>query len=245
MHCDQCGAEVRSGARFCDRCGSELRQVVAARQPGSRLVSGTAATTTKPPAPFHRRGVGTVLFLLVFVFALMPWVTVSCAGVEIKISGYELATGNYGESAGTSPTSDGPGIEPFALAALIAAAVGVLLAFGRSEEMRALRIAAGVGGVASVIGLLIKIEKDVADAAAEAGVAVGIDWEFGFWLSMLAFVGAVASQWLPESPAEAESGSAGARSPTGASGSRDEDGLTAEDEARARALEDEVRRGAG
>jgi len=90
MFCSNCGHKNPPNSKFCEACG--------------KPITGSAPTKTVRAAgktPWKKyASVGAVIVLICF---FLPWVMVSCSGgmfgndVEIRISGWEFATGKIRE----------------------------------------------------------------------------------------------------------------------------------------------------
>ena len=154
--------------------------------------------------PMVRGLSSSALFVLVLLFFFLPWMTISCFDEEVltlsgadmmgvtEIDGIpsEVGGGDYG-------MGDALGSEAalLYLAALLAVA-GAALFFLPERQGRYIR--AGVAA-AGLLCMLVFLYLTLSSVASERGVGigeleeagVGIGWEYGLWLTLLAFVAVV------------------------------------------------------
>lgn len=131
------------------------------------------------------------VFGLAVLLFLLPWITVSCAGEKVfTFSGADLAIGKTIQAPqgfGTSKKENTR--EDDATIAFLAGIAGILAGFLVKVE-RVQRIASAIcGGVGGFFLFLLKNKLDREIVAKGAGM-IGVDYYFGFWLSMLLFFGA-------------------------------------------------------
>ena len=160
--------------------------------------------------PMIRGLSGSALFLLVLVFFFLPWMSVSCFGDEVLTASgadvmgitriddipSDVADGDYG-------IGDALGSEAALLyvAALLAIVGGVLFFL---PEKRGSYIRAGAAG-AGLLCILAFVFLTLSSIASEMGVGIGeledtgivVSWKFGLWLTLLGFIAAAASQFVP------------------------------------------------
>lgn len=144
------------------------------------------------------RKIGSVLFGLILLFSVMPWVSVDCGGVTIEASGLDLATG---PDVGTQGTDEEADPEFFAILALLLGVAGTALFLVRGSAGHKARILIGVLGVVALFALKIKVESDInaESSSGEIGDLYGliqVKWEAGFWLAIVSFAIAAGIQLL-------------------------------------------------
>lgn len=212
MNCSQCGVEINSQSNVCPACGTGVPASGAGFRIGRWRISRMAAASC------------LVLALLMF---LMPWVNLTCAGETVEtVSGVDLLVGvDYGSSTSsynsnpygsyysnpyssydgkTESTREGP--EVLVILAFAAGAIGVALFLVNSRAGSIGRGAMGILGMVFLLGLVIKIHSDLGDTE---GV-VAAEYQAGFYLTFLCFLGAAIASFLPfwngifESPGPAE-----------------------------------------
>jgi len=138
------------------------------------------------------RKIALGIFLLAIIFFLMPWVSVSCAGQDIiQVSGLDMVTGSYdvpaGEELGDMPSES----EPFAIWALVAAAVGLIVSLFAWKIGYILRILSGLAGIGLLIALKTKISNDFTSQMSDEMMGiVQVKYLIGYWLTLVAFAAA-------------------------------------------------------
>jgi len=157
------------------------------------------------------------LKLAALLLFLLPWVTVSCAEhTLVSLSGMELATGSVtvtnpmtGEQ--TSPADSGKADLPVLIAALlIATALGVGFVLERrlatTVSMAALTGAAALISY-SVLYRLPERARESATADSAQGISeiqianlIRVDVAAGFWLTLIALLGAIVLTFLSRGP---------------------------------------------
>lgn len=123
----------------------------------------------------------------VLVFFLLPFTTLTCGGAKLAtLNGIQLATGT------TLSTRDSPSArakvetikpEPLTSVAIIAALAALGLAFLKN---RGGRLGSGVAAAFCAITLLAMKMKVDQDTLTQGQGVVGVQWEFGFWMALLA-----------------------------------------------------------
>ena len=160
--------------------------------------------------PMIRGLSGSAMFLLVLVFFFLPWMSVSCFGDEVLTASgadvmgitriddipSDVADGDYG-------IGDALGSEAALLyvAALLTIAGSILFFL---PEKRGGYIRASVAG-AGILCILAFVFLTLSSLASEMGVGIGeledagivVSWKFGLWLTLLGFIAAAASQFVP------------------------------------------------
>ncbi|HVZ55995.1 MAG TPA: hypothetical protein VG870_05000 [Chitinophagaceae bacterium] len=175
----------------------------------------------------------TLLFAAGVLFFLLPFLDIQCNGVSlVRVSGLNLATGF--ELAGTrahtvigsmqrmmpdepmsrSYRGDTHQANPYAVSALLAGVLGLLLSFLKFRGSNLLAGLLGAGAALSLAGLMVDIHAKVgaqigrAPAGGDAGldVQVAVVYTPWFYLAILVFAGASyyclrALRTTPTSPA--------------------------------------------
>jgi len=155
---------------------------------------------------------GSAIALLLAFFAL-PWVTVSCSGVSVSPTGYELASGNIPEadtvvSNDTSVDEDTDedttsyGILWLLLLVVALAAYGVYLRETSEDVSTWVRniyfAASGLG----LVALFVFYQQFNSDAIEAKALGVSVSYEIGIGLAVLAVLG-IGSAALYFNPQEA------------------------------------------
>ena len=160
--------------------------------------------------PMVRGLSSSAVFLLVLLFFFLPWMTISCFDEElVTVSGTdimgitkvddvpsEIADEDYG--IGDALGSEAALLYVAALLVIVGGSVFFL------PERRGSYIRAGIAGV-GLLCLLAYVFLTLSSAASDLGVGIGelgeaglgIGWQIGFWLSLLALVVAVVLQFIP------------------------------------------------
>ena len=144
------------------------------------------------------RGAKAIALLLF----LVPWVTVSCGGTEVSMTGYELATGATGGSTGGAPASGGRDADVWVIAAAALILGGLALSFVLPRARAALLAALAAIGAATLIAVtvLVRLPDQLGDRptpgeamnAQQADELIRVQPEIGFWLVMAALIAAAA-----------------------------------------------------
>ncbi len=123
----------------------------------------------------------------VLVFFLLPFTTLTCGGAKLAtLNGIQLATGttlSTRDSLSARAKVETIKPEPLTSVAIIAALAALDLAFLKN---RGGRLGSGVAAAFCAITLLaMKMKVDQGTLTQGQGV-VGVQWEFGFWMALLA-----------------------------------------------------------
>jgi hypothetical protein len=159
----------------------------------------------------HKK-ISLVLFIVVIVVFLLPWITISCAGsnvVAVTFSGLDLVTGkelspSLGQS--TAPTSQQPpssfgGLSVtgtrldtnlLVVAALALAIAGVIVSLLRKDSS-GVRIVLGLLGIAVLIFFKYQVDNQVSRATYRI---VQVSYLPGYWLAIAAFGSAAVVSFL-------------------------------------------------
>ena len=126
---------------------------------------------------------GFVLSLLCFA---LPFVQVSCAGQKMAtLSGFDLLTGTtITVTENTAPTRTQPST-PAVLAFLLVIA-GIVLGL---IAKRGTAIASGICGIVGAVSLMTLASAEMANAPPSANGLLTIDYQFGFYLTVLLMFG--------------------------------------------------------
>jgi len=131
---------------------------------------------------FTRSLLGAVLALF-----LLPFTTLTCGGAKLAtLNGVQLATGTALSTRDTlSARAKVETIkpEPLATVAILAALAALGLAFARDRKGR---LGSGVAAAFCAITLLAMKMKVDQDTLKQGQGVVGVQWEFGFWMALLA-----------------------------------------------------------
>ena len=144
----------------------------------------------------RRQGISAALFILVLLAFLAPWVSLSCGGTTIEVTGRELIVGKIDSdpALGIDSSTAEAEPEPLAIAALLTAVVGGFLTGLTGQAGRLARAGAGLLGAGLLIALRIDIAREIEEALqGQSGIAV-VGWEFGWWLAVACFALVVPAQ---------------------------------------------------
>ena len=174
----------------------------------NRIIEANGQSGAK--LPLIRGLSGSALFLLVILFFFLPWMSISCFGEElVTVSGADIMGITQVDDIPSDVAGDDYGIGDalgseaalLYLAALLAI-VGAALFFLPDRQGSYTRAGIAGAGLACIIAFVF---LSLSSVASEMGVGigeleeagVGISWELGLWLSLLAFVAAIAVQFIP------------------------------------------------
>ena len=152
--------------------------------------------------PMLRGIFSSATFFLVLPFLLLPWLTLSSSFRDsesvLGISMFDF-TGSSSAGFGDPGAMGVISIASPYLVVLLAIA-GVALFFLR-EDRRGKHIRAAIGG-AGVLALIILAVSTQLAIAEVIGVDISelggsLNWAIGYWLSMIAFIAAIALQYIP------------------------------------------------
>lgn len=152
---------------------------------------------------------------------LLPWMTVSCSGTRIvSATGMGLAFGQFtSELPNSNAAHDGgPGANVWLMLAIAVIALGLLLSLRKNtrENARNLMISSGAALVLILAGTMRYTKSAMLAEAASKNpsgnhdmdqavlAAIRIDWQFGYWLAILALIAAGVMAWLAYSGREGE-----------------------------------------
>ena len=165
---------------------------------------------SKKKYPMIRGLSGSALFLLVLVFFFLPWMSVSCFDEELfSASGTDIMGITQIDDIPSEIADDDYGIGDALGSEAVLLYVAVLLAVAGGglfflPGRRGSYLRAGLAG-AGIVCLLAFVLLSLFSVASELGVGIGeledagigISWKWGFWLSLVAYVAAIAIQFIP------------------------------------------------
>lgn len=125
---------------------------------------------------------------LVVLFFFLPWVLVSCGGVQVKLSGWQLAAGysiNYGFGAEKIPG------EPVIFLVLLAALGAIALAYFAFQRGHLTTLDGyGLIGLGALPLLVLFIQfSGMKDQAAQQGIYV--EYQIGLWVTILSLIAVI------------------------------------------------------
>lgn len=148
-------------------------------------------------------------FFLVPLSLLLPWMSISAFGESEGVLGISLL--GITESSGSSDLGGGGALGVIAgiafYLALLLAIAGVALFFLR-EDQRGKLIRAAIGGAGLLALIIFPLATILAiSSAARIGIGdllrlsdalgISLNWSVGYWLSLIAFIAAIALQFVP------------------------------------------------
>ena len=152
--------------------------------------------------PMLRGIFSSATFFLVLLFLLLPWLSVSGYGrsdstLGITMLGITGSSGseNFGDTGAMGVIAT---IAPYLIVLL--AVAGIALFFLRDDQ-RGNHIRAAIGGVGvlALITLAVSTRLVLADVIGVdiSQLGVSLNWAIGYWLSLIAFIAAIALQYIP------------------------------------------------
>ena len=186
MYCSNCGHKNPSNGKFCEACGKPLDNV-------SKQV-----TSQSVKSPFQKfASIGGALVIICF---FIPWLMASCSSggysaeyPEIKLSGWELATGRVNELdefydiAGAYYEYD---LEDGSPALFLVPLMGIAGLFVLSDKPSSSLIATICGGVGVLILIIFGINVGNYKDELVSGTygMISIRYQFGFYMTWLGFI---------------------------------------------------------
>jgi hypothetical protein len=147
---------------------------------------------------------------------LLPWMTVSCSNQTIaEANGFGLAFGRITAMGQASQAGNGAAMNFWLILALLAIAGGLFLLFTRGREAAKLVVGTSAAALVLIIIGTSRYSKNaiLAEAAKNGGdnnlgqralSLIEVNWQFGYWLTLLALIAATAMAWLVMNGKEAE-----------------------------------------
>lgn len=114
----------------------------------------------------------------------LPWITVSCSGVEVTASGWELATGVQQDGQAVDDEQAEGDVKYFIVPVVAIVVLGA--SFLILSMARMVYFACGAIGIGFMIWVYTDFQSQIQDAA-QQGVVIGLSYEFGWWLTILGF----------------------------------------------------------
>lgn len=137
------------------------------------------------------RTVRAVPFGLALLAFFLPFVTISCGGVTLTLSGLELMTGTELRAPGMFGPSSAQTVpsEPLAVLAAVCAIAGLAVAAIGGRAGRLGSSAAGAAGIVLLLALRGKIDRE---ATRQAMGLFQIRYAAGYWLALTGFLAGAA-----------------------------------------------------
>lgn len=148
------------------------------------------------------------LFGLILLCFFLPFVNLSCSGQTIiSLTGFQLITGaevKQPDTFGQSMMDQNNNIEkrneevssqPMALLAFIAALAALLISLMKKKTTALMNLVISVLGFIFLLLLKFNIDGDAQLNTAGQGV-ITIDYQIGYWFSVLLFIGGAVLSWL-------------------------------------------------
>lgn len=128
--------------------------------------------------------------ILIAIAFFMPWITVSCGGVEVTTDGYSLATGDYAQENDLESSQEDAAytyLFVVPLVGLAALGIGVLLHNkGISPlDAGALLLILALVGFAAQGYFYYEMHSDLEEAQQEVSSVIALSYEYGWWFSLL------------------------------------------------------------
>lgn len=131
---------------------------------------------------------GGVSGLTLLAFAL-PFLTISCGGAEMSLSGLDLSFGKSLEGSaamGSAGAANAIGGQPAAFAALVCATIALLASLpnSRSAILRLARLVSSLGGAILLLLLRFGATSDIPD---QMRAMITVSYASGYWIALLGF----------------------------------------------------------
>ncbi len=151
--------------------------------------------------------------VIIMIAFFLPWLTVSCSGSQVAtLSGYELATGTLPQSAASffeaQRYSEERGGETLLYVVPVAAIVALLSLYLNLNHGLAASVAGklyymtGVAGLAAMLLKYFNWQSDLAEARREVGMIINLEYEPGWWLTLIGLFGLVIAGYLAHQETE-------------------------------------------
>lgn len=163
--------------------------------------------------PMLRGIFSSATFFLVLPFLLLPWLSISSSfGGSESASGISMLAVTDSSLGGAFRDASALGvifiIAPYL--AVLCAIAGVALFFLR-EDRRGNHIRAAIGGTGLLALIILPVFTQIFIAGTFSQLGLSLNWAIGYWLSVIAFIAAIALQYIPmpfaDAPKDANSDS--------------------------------------
>ncbi|HCY76705.1 MAG TPA: hypothetical protein DHV28_12365 [Ignavibacteriales bacterium] len=148
------------------------------------------------------------LFGLILLCFFLPFVNLSCSGQTImSLTGFQLITGAevkqpdmfgqnmMGQNDNMDKENEEVSSQPMALLAFIAALAALLISLMKKKTTALINIVISVLGVIFLFLLKFNIDGDAKLNTTGQGI-ITLDYQFGYWFSILLFIGGAVLSWL-------------------------------------------------
>lgn len=142
-------------------------------------------------APSAKPRFATYGFALACFCFLLPFLTVSCGGMSMTLSGFQTITGASTEELGEKAHSARSRVRGSVSTGLAAfcALIGLLLTLRPGSRLRQ-GLATGAAALGALSLVLFKASAELAATTQGMGL-ISLRFGFGYWLSLLSLVGAL------------------------------------------------------
>lgn len=148
------------------------------------------------------------LFGLILLCFFLPFVNLSCSGQTImSLTGFQLITGAevkqpemFGQNMmeqndNMDKKNEEVSSQPMALLAFIAALAALLVSLMKKKTTALINLVISVLGVIFLLLLKFSIDGD-AKLNTTGQAIITLDYQFGYWFSILLFIGGAVLSWL-------------------------------------------------
>lgn len=148
------------------------------------------------------------LFGLILLCFFLPFVNLSCSGQTImSLTGFQPITGAeikepdmfgqnmMGQNDNMNQKNEEVSSQPMALLAFVAALAALLISLLKKKTTTLINVILSVLGFIFLILLKFNIDGDAQLNTAGQGV-ITLDYQFGYWFSVLLFIGGAVLSWL-------------------------------------------------
>lgn len=141
------------------------------------------------------RHISSASFLFALFCFFLPFVTLSCPGANITLSGVQLVTGTTVEEPQMfgGPTQRELGSEPLAVLAFLCVLAGLVVGLASPKGVRAISVGLGVLGAVLLLALKAKIGSDV---SRQGEGMLSVSYGLGYWLALLSCLFAAAFNFV-------------------------------------------------
>lgn len=145
-----------------------------------------------------RKRASAGLFATVLLAAFAPWVSVTCAGTTVDVTGRELALGKLDANEEVGIASEGQESDPrmLVIAAFVVAIAGLGAAAISQASGAVVRAVLGGVGALLVIAARVDLSREISDVLGDQAMGITVSWGYGWWLALLGFALAIPLQFL-------------------------------------------------